>query len=300
MPDTPRVSIGLPVYNGERYLALAIESILAQTFGDFELIVGDNASSDGTEEICRRFAARDPRIRYLRHPQNIGGSANFNEVYYRSRQTPYFRWAAHDDLLAPRNLEACVTALDAAPRAVIAYPRTVIIDADGTRVREHDDRMDIREPRAHERLVRVVQAWSMCNPAFALMRRSALEHTGLIRAHPSADVVMLCELALLGEFHEVPEPLFFRRVHEQMSWRANKTASAMALWYDPRARSSNLLHNRTRLFFRVVGAVWQFEMPRSERMRCLAAMIPAWWWRRMRVRGGALRDRLLGLHAERG
>jgi glycosyltransferase involved in cell wall biosynthesis len=297
MSDTPRVSLGLPVYNGERYLALAIESILAQTFGDFELIIGDNASTDGTEQICRRFAAADPRIRYVRHASNIGGSGNFNAVFHLSR-APYFRWAAHDDLLAPRNLEACVAVLDAAPEAAIAYPRTVIIDADGRRVREHDDRMDIRETRPHQRLVRVVQAWSMCNPAFALMRRSALERTGLIRAHPSADVVMLCELALVGQFWEVPEPLFLRRVHEEMSWRAAKSQKGVALWYDPNARTTNLLHNRTRLFFRVVRAVWEFDLPIGERARCLSAMIPAWWWRRVRVRGGALR-RLFASHAER-
>ena len=298
MSRTPRVSIGLPVYNGEKYLAVAIESILNQTLADLELIIGDNASTDGTEEICRRFAAADARIHYLRHPSNIGGSGNFNEVYRHGR-APYFRWAAHDDLIAPRNLEACAAVLDAVPEAVLAYPRTVIIDAEGQRVREHDDRMDIREPRTHQRLVRVVQAWSMCNPAFALMRRSALGHTGLIRAHPSADVVMLCELALLGQFWEVPEPLFLRRVHDEMSWRANKTQTGVALWYDPHAHPNELLHNRTRLFFRVVRAVWEFDLPLAERVQCLVAMIPAWWWRRVRVRGGALKQRVRELSAGR-
>ena len=238
MSRTSRVSIGLPVYNGAKYLAAAIESILNQTLADLELIICDNASTDGTEEICRRFAAADARIRYLRHPRNIGGSGNFNEVFRQAR-APYFRWAAHDDLIAPRNLEACAAVLDAVPEAVLAYPRTVIIDAEGRRVREYDDRMDIRETRPHERLVRVVQAWSLCNPAFALIRRNELGHTGLIRAHPSADVVMLCELALLGQFWEVPEPLFLRRVHEEMSWRANKTQKGVALWYDPQARITN-------------------------------------------------------------
>jgi glycosyltransferase involved in cell wall biosynthesis len=293
MRDAPRVSVGLPVYNGERYLALAIESILAQTFADFELILCDNASTDGTEEICRRFAAADPRIRYFRQAENLGSAGNFNEAYRHGR-APYFRWASHDDLLAPRNLEACLAALEADPQAVLSYPRTVIIDADGHPIRENDDHMDIREARPHQRLVRVVEAWSMCNPAFALMRRTALDRTKLVRPHPSADVPLLCELALQGRFIEVPEPLFLRRVHEEMSWRANKTHDRVALWYDPRARTGWFAQNRTRLFFRVLNAVWQFDMPLADRVVCAAAMTQAWWWRRMRVRGGALRQRLLG------
>jgi len=72
VPVRPRVSIGLPVYNGERFLAGAIESILAQTFGDFELVISDNASTDGTSEICREYQARDSRVHYLRNETNIG------------------------------------------------------------------------------------------------------------------------------------------------------------------------------------------------------------------------------------
>ena len=78
MTAAPRLSIGLPVYNGENYLAAAIESLLGQTYGDFELIISDNASTDGTEDICRGYAAQDPRIRYCRQPQNIGGAPNHN------------------------------------------------------------------------------------------------------------------------------------------------------------------------------------------------------------------------------
>src|SRR4051794_27811047 len=80
MPNQPRVSIGLPVYNGEKYLAAAIESALRQTFGDLELIISDNGSTDGTREICERFAAEDPRVRYHQEVQNRGAVWNFNRV----------------------------------------------------------------------------------------------------------------------------------------------------------------------------------------------------------------------------
>ena len=103
----PRVSIGLPVYNGERYLRESIDSILAQTFQDFELVVCDNASTDETARICEEYAERDPRVRYFRNARNIGGINNANLTFERSRGD-LFRWAAHDDVCAPVLLERCV------------------------------------------------------------------------------------------------------------------------------------------------------------------------------------------------
>src|SRR6478735_5395035 len=102
-PDGPKVSIGLAVYNGERYLDEAITSILSQTFTDFELVICDNDSSDSTPEICRRFAAADDRIRYYRNPVNIGGVRNENRTMFLARGE-YFKLAAHDDRIAPEFL----------------------------------------------------------------------------------------------------------------------------------------------------------------------------------------------------
>src|SRR6185369_4346332 len=111
MGGAPSVSIGLPVYNGVNYLRQALDSLLAQTFGDWELILSDNGSTDATESICREFAARDGRIRYLREPVNRGATWNFNRVFELSR-APLFRWAAHDDVCSPELLERCVAALE--------------------------------------------------------------------------------------------------------------------------------------------------------------------------------------------
>src|ERR1700748_1804909 len=96
----PEVSIGIPVYNGADFLGAAIESHLGQTFGDFELVISDNASTDGTEELCRGTANQDSRVRYVRQDENIGANANFNEVVRLSRAR-YYRWAADDDTLSP-------------------------------------------------------------------------------------------------------------------------------------------------------------------------------------------------------
>src|SRR5262245_47700567 len=105
--DHPKLSICLPVYNGRRFLAAAVESILSQSFSDFELIIVDNASSDTTEEIARRFAAQDVRVRYFRNEKNLGAAPNFNRAFELAR-APLVRWASHDDLWTPDAMKLCV------------------------------------------------------------------------------------------------------------------------------------------------------------------------------------------------
>src|SRR5208282_399437 len=102
--DRPMVSIGLPVYNGEAYLRQVLDSVLAQTFSDFELIISDNASTDCTEAICREYAAADARIRYHRQARNRGATWNFRQVALLS-SGQYFLWTSHDDLLAPTYID---------------------------------------------------------------------------------------------------------------------------------------------------------------------------------------------------
>lgn len=110
----PAVSIGLPVYNGGAQLRQVLDSLLAQTFEDFELIVSDNASTDTTEALCREFCARDRRVRHVRQSENIGGSANFKFVLNEARGR-YFTWAAADDLRSPDFIEENIRFLEAHP-----------------------------------------------------------------------------------------------------------------------------------------------------------------------------------------
>ena len=126
----PRVSIGLPVYNGEKFIREAIDSIFSQTFEDFELIISDNGSTDRTQQICQAYAAQDLRIRYYRNKKNIGAARNYNLVFELA-SGEYFKWAAHDDLCAPEYLERCVEILDRDPDVVLCYPKTSIIDEHG-------------------------------------------------------------------------------------------------------------------------------------------------------------------------
>jgi glycosyltransferase involved in cell wall biosynthesis len=270
----PTVVIGLPVYNGERFLASALDSLLAQSYEDLELVVSDNASTDGTEEICRAYAARDPRVRYLRRDVNRGAAWNFNSVVHET-SSPYFKWAAHDDVLAPTCVERCLEALSEADRAALVYPRTRTIDENGNVVGEYHDGVDVREGMPHDRLASLVRTLVFGNPAFGLVRRATLERTRLLGSFPSADYVLLAELALLGEIHELPEFLFFRREHPGMSRRANATAAEVAEWFEP-GSGSDRVREFSRLFVEHVRAIHAMPLSRGERARCYATFTNVW------------------------
>jgi glycosyltransferase involved in cell wall biosynthesis len=198
----PRVSIGMPVYNGERFLAEAIESILAQTFTDFELIISDNGSTDSTPAICERYARLDSRIRYYRNEVNLGAAPNFNRAFHLA-QGEYFKWAAHDDICLPQYLERCVETLDADAQAVLCYPRTWGINADGTRDEQFTARLDtsslrVESPRPHLRFSDMIHRYHLCHQVFGLFRRQVLARTPLIQPYTGSDRVLLAVVALYG------------------------------------------------------------------------------------------------------
>jgi glycosyltransferase involved in cell wall biosynthesis len=262
----PRVSIGLPVWNGERYLAEALDSILAQTHADFELIISDNASTDRTGEICRMYAARDERIRYFRNETNLGAAGNFNRVFELA-SGDYFKWAAYDDLCAPEYLERCVKILDREPDIVLCYAKTRIIDEHGEFVEDYLDGLNLRSPKPHERFRDLFSAPGLCNPVFGLIRSAVLKRTALIGNYASSDRVLLGELALLGQFYEIPEYLFLRRGHPERSLEANVTDAEIAAWFDPALRGRILLP-RWRRLFEYLGAIRRVPVSWFERVRC--------------------------------
>ncbi len=228
---SPPLALGLPVYNGARYVGEAITSLLEQTYGDFVLIVSDNASTDDTEEICRTLAAGDERIRYVRRPENIGAVANFNGTFELARpyRTPFFKWCAHDDVCAPRFLERCVEHLQASPDAVLAHPRTVLIDEDGHELvglAEEGPRARGHTPVQRFRDLVLNEVW--CFPIFGVIRTAVLDESGLFLPFSSADKVLLSKLALIGGFELVPEVLFLRRAHDEQL--TVMTPAAKAAW----------------------------------------------------------------------
>jgi glycosyltransferase involved in cell wall biosynthesis len=276
---TPVVTVGLPVYNGERYLAESIDSILGQSASSLRLVISDNASTDRTPEIIRDHASRDDRVVSLRTETNRGAAWNFNRVF-AACDTPYFKWAAADDVLAPTCIERLLEALSAAPpEAVLAFPHTVVIGEEGGRLGEYVDALATRpDDPPHRRFGHVVRNMLKGNLVFALMRSEGLRRTRLHGSYPSSDFVLLAELALVGSFVEVPEPLFLRRDHTHMSRRANATLEEISLWFDPDAAPTR---NETwRLFREHVAAVGRADLPAGERALALATLLQAWGERR--------------------
>ena len=212
--DKPRVSIGLPVFNGEKYLEEVLDSILAQTYLDFELIISDNMSTDNTPRICRAYATKDSRIRYYRNEKNLGASKNFNRVFELS-SSEYFKWAAHDDTLAPEYLQKCVSVLDQDPSIVLCHSKTGHIDEHGTLVGTYDHKMRIGSRKPHERFGDLISFGNPIWAIFGVVRASSLGMTPLIGNYIGSDRNLLAEIGLIGRIYEIPECLFFRRDHPQ-------------------------------------------------------------------------------------
>ncbi len=235
IPQT-KVAIGLPVYNGERFLASALDSLLGQTYRNFELIISDNASTDRTEEICRAYANRDARIRYCRQPENLGAVPNFNKVFELS-DSEYFKWAAVDDLCAPTYLEQAVQVLDAHPDVVWCHSRSSHIDADGCLL-DDPDSLDVsyrdREARTPSaRFKAVLLGKTGCLDSYGLIRSAAIGKTPLFLSYYGPEKVFIAELALLGAYREIPETLFFARVVAEGSGN-KKSASEQQVFIDTR------------------------------------------------------------------
>jgi glycosyltransferase involved in cell wall biosynthesis len=273
----PTVSIALPVFNGESFLADALDSLLSQSYADFEVIICDNASGDRTREISEFYVARDDRVRYLGSDANRGAPWNFNRGL-AAASGRYFKWAAHDDLCAPTYLERCVEVLDRAPASVVlAYPKTVLIDESGRFVRQYEDGLDLRDPQPYRRLRALIRNLELSNAVFGLIRRDALENTRRHGTNVSADYILLAELALLGQFWEIPEPLFLRREHTLMSRRAHRTSEELAEEFEVGARTDRRGES-FRLFAEYTNAVRRAQLKPIERIRTYSTLLP-WLWR---------------------
>lgn len=203
----PTVTIGLPVYNGERYLERAVRSILEQDFTDFELLILDNASDDATGEIARRFAEEDPRVRYHRHPENLGASRNFGMAFEMARGR-YFRWHAYDDWLEPAYLSRCVEVLDREPGVSLVFPGTNLYDEDGKLIRPYRHPEGLMSSRPLQRFFHSLWNWKYASAIFGLVRTEQLATTCMLEPYKGSDRILFSEMVLLGDVRELDEHLF--------------------------------------------------------------------------------------------
>lgn len=287
MPTTPKpgahrpsVSIGLPVYNGETYLEVALASIAAQSFTDYELIISDNASEDGTQSICESYAARDVRIRYYRNPTNIGGDRNYYRCFELSRGD-YFLGVAHDDRLHEDYLRAVIGVLEADPSVVFCHSRAHQMDGSGAVEGTYDARPFSESPVPHERFRDAIGL----RPVIAhlgVLRTSTLRQMPPLLAYPSSDAYWQAELALRGRLVEIPEALFFRRTHIQSG--GTIPIHERIRWSNP-AKAGAVIFPSWRRPAEYARSVLRVPLTLSERVLCFREIL-----RYVRRRGGLVRD----------
>jgi len=230
----PKLSIGIPVFNGQEFLPELLDSLLTQTFGDFEILICDNASSDRTPQICCEYERHDSRIRCIRNERNLGAIANYNRVFELS-MAPLFKWAAHDDLYHEAYLDTCVRLLEENPDTILAHTGTAFIDEKsevlpfeqetGSFIDQETGRRywaDVPSigdtPAAINRFWQVLTRARWGTHMFGVIRREILQQTSLLPNFAGSDRAMLAELALLGRFRCANERMFLKRFHANVSY----------------------------------------------------------------------------------
>lgn len=274
----PTVSVGMPVFNGAHWIKQSIDSLLDQSFQDFEIIVSDNASTDDTDAICRSYAARDNRVRYYRNERNRGAVANYNAVFeYASGR--YFKWASSNDYCAPEFLARCVDVLEQRDDVVLCYPRCRLFDSAIEEAENYDDNLDLQDDDAPTRFKRLLANIRLNNVMNGVIRADALGRTKLISTHYSADINMMAELVLHGKFVEVPEYLFYRRMDRLASTRL-KSAQEVLAHHDP-ALKREMLFPHWRLIIGYCSAVRRAPLTLPDKAR-LYRWLSRWafWGRR--------------------
>jgi glycosyltransferase involved in cell wall biosynthesis len=264
---TPRVTIGLAVYNGEEFLAEAIESILGQTFTDFVLVICDNASTDSTGDICRKFASIDDRIDYHRNLTNIGGVNNETLTFKLSR-SELFRLAAHDDVWEPDLLRRCVDALDSDPGAVLAYTATTKIDEHGV-VLGVSTLGKGTSPHSWKRFSDFPWRDHDSETTYGLMRSEVVRQVRPQGNYGHSDRVWLSELALRGRFVEISEPLFKKRYHPKNVY---VDIRARIAWFNPEWRGRVSLPYWQELV-NYVRVIDQAPVSRLDKLRCVPTVV---------------------------
>jgi glycosyltransferase involved in cell wall biosynthesis len=267
----------MPVFNGERFLESAVSSILAQTLTDFELVICDNASTDATEEICQRYAADDSRVRYVRHPENLGAHPNYNRSFELSRGR-YFKWAAHDDVLQPEFLQSCVDALEQNTDASLCQSDIDYIDEDGCSIgsrQSHLSGADSQDPVT--RFAAMVLRPHDCQAMMGVFRRNILERSMLLPSFHGADRAMLAQVALFGRCIHVPGALIRVRDHSHRYSRSRKRPRDRAAWHDTRVAARHSFP-----VWRTYLTYWQSvnRAPLAAGARARAQLrLLEWWFR---------------------
>jgi glycosyltransferase involved in cell wall biosynthesis len=273
----PLISVGIPAYNSDQYIRESIESILDQTYENFELIIADNASTDGTQVICEEFAARDRRVKYTRNEANIGASGNYNAVFNLSHGK-YFKWASSNDYCAPTFLERCVNSLESDPQAVLAFPRTRLFSNNMEDYFDYQESLNTASDNPRERMLHIIDNIRLNNIMNGVIRSDALRKTALIIPFYASDSCLMSELALHGKFLEVPEYLFYRRMDEESS-TSMQDESTRIEHYQPNSKKPMRFQNwKINLYY--FAAARRSGMPPGELLLTYKELVRRMNWHR--------------------
>jgi len=268
----PTVTVGIPVFNGDNYLAETMDSVLTQTFQDFEIVIADNGSTDATEKICRDYAAKDPRIHYHRSDVNLGVTRNFKRAVAFS-SGKYFMFLAHDDKLAPTFLEQCTAALDAHPDVVLCYPKAIEIDTQGNPLYKKEQFLDADSPRPHKRFRQMIRMDHNCETLFGLTRADVLKKTCIHAPLPDGDRIMLAEISLYGKYYRVPDYLFLHREHPVRTLNVYPTRfDRLPLYLEPHQYGKLILPHVAE-FFEYLRCIRNAPLTFGERLACSGEML---------------------------
>ena len=242
--NSPLVSIGLPVYNGENYIREAIEAILNQSYQNLELIISDNASNDSTEAICRGYKDLDSRVRYHRFDKNYGATKNFNKTFELA-SGKYFKWASHDDTLDKDYIKVCIESLEGNSEIVLCQSYKVIIDDLGREQEklEYDQIHFLSSKFVNylEFLKRFKYHQDDADIVLGVFRTKALKRTDRIKNFHSSDLVLLAQTIFQGKVTIVDHYYYFRRFHKNMSTNTHVTSRERAKWFDTSKKRSTRL-----------------------------------------------------------
>ncbi|MDZ7319275.1 MAG: glycosyltransferase [candidate division KSB1 bacterium] len=292
--NKPRVSLGMPVYNGEKYLEETLGSILAQTYQDFELVISDNGSTDRTQQICERYAAKDERIKYYRNSKNIGIAPNFNRVFELC-SGEYFKWTDYDDLLAPDFVTKCVEGLDQYPDAAVCFPKTRLIDENGDLIRDFEPPAEACSPEPHIRFKSLIlDPDHIVSQASGLMRADLVRRTVMHGSYPCSDEVFLAHLSLLGRFYEIPERLFFYRIHPRQSTKGILASERARVYFFDTSLQGKIVLIKWLYFKNCLIAIRNSPISFSQKMMCYFHMF-RWLWVAKNLKSLG-KDLLLAVH----
>ena len=268
---TPKVSIGIPVQNGENFLEEAIKSILNQTFSDLELIISDNASTDKTPDICRKYAKRDKRIRYVRNEENIGASENFNNLFKFSKGE-YYLSVSHDDYFHPDFLKKSVDILDNNKSIHLVHSKTMAVNEKGIPIQDYSSDLDLDSESPSKRLYNSICVSHPIMEIFGLIRSSTLRKTTLMGKYTSADRILLAEIALLGKCHIIQEYLFYNRLHKKQHYNIYPTRQERAVWWDPNLKNVKTFPH-WRLLLELYRSIKNSPIKGKEKRQCYFILI---------------------------